>query len=56
MKTSEEVITEIEKRISALSEDMDLTPFHMLGTYVISIDALSSLLKFIKEFPTEGGK
>jgi len=49
MKTSEEIITEIEKRISELSEDMDLAPFHILGTYVISLDALSSLLKFIKE-------
>jgi len=56
MKTSEEIINEIEERISALSEDMYLAPFHMLGTYVISLDALSSLLKFIKEFPTEGGK
>jgi len=49
MKTSDEIITEIEKRISDLSEDMNLAPFHMLGTYVISIDALSSLLEFIKE-------
>jgi len=49
MKTIEEVIAEIEKRISDLSEDMDITPFHMLGTDVISLDAISSLLQFIKE-------
>ena len=56
MKTSEEIIKEIERRITEMRLGIEFTPTHLVEMRVIGDSVLSSLLEFIKEFPTEGGK
>ena len=49
MKTSEEIVEEIEKRITEMRLDIEFTPPHLVELRVIGDSVLSSILEFIKE-------
>ena len=49
MKTSEEIIKEIERRITEMRLDSEFTPPHMVEIYLVGESVLSLILEFIKE-------
>ena len=49
MKTSEEIINEIENRITEMRLEIDFAPHNLAEMYIMGDSILYSLLQFIKE-------